>query len=84
MLSGKFFPSLQTMGETICTGSSLLIKYPQIYLPLLVWCGGELASLDFYTRAHLSLGGEGVSECCLVSSSSHCRQWERPFELASF
>ena len=44
--------------------------------------GGGLAGLVFWSRAHLSLGYEGVAGCWLVCASSHCRQWKRPIELA--
>ena len=29
------------------------LEFAQIYLAVLVWCGGELASPDFYSRAHI-------------------------------
>ena len=46
--------------------------------------GGGLAGLVFWSRAHFSQGFEAVAGCFLDGTSSHCRQWERPDELAIF
>ena len=59
-------------------------RHTSLVLVFLVWWGGGLAGLVFWSCAHLSLGFEGVAGCWLVCTSSHCRQWERPIELAIF
>ena len=41
--------------DSLVIGGEFSLGFAQIYLALLVWCGGEFASLDFYARAHFTL-----------------------------
>ena len=49
---GFLFFSFRNCDSLVIVGAFSL-EFAQIYLALLVWCGGELASPDFYSRAHL-------------------------------
>ena len=41
--------------DSLVIDGEFSLGFAQIYLALLVWCGGQFASLDFYSRAHFSL-----------------------------